>query len=161
MPIDPKQIIVLKKAGEEPSGENMWFSERRVPKDAKRLSTGEPIQADIHEMVREGIQDAPKTLKPGRTYKAAHIVGHHVWEDLGRGDKSRAGRCLADFVRSGEFQIEMVQRPAGASTKRYRVRWMPSPPSATAKKTLSAAAIKVRRLVQASTPAESAMTARS
>lgn len=150
MLIDPKQIRVPKAASANHPHETMWFSKRRVPEGAKRLSTGDPIQADIHKAVRQGIHEALKTLKPGRTYKAVYFVGHADWEDLSRGDKSRAGRCLADLVRSREFPVEMVQRPAGASTKRYRILWTPlAPPAVTPKKSVSAASIKVPGFVQA------------
>lgn len=150
MPIPPKQIAGRGEAHATLTTPTMWFSDMPIPKNAKWLSTGDPIALELYARVMAGLQIALKTLKPGRTYKAAYFVGHDVWEDLNRGDKSRAGRCLADLVRSDEFPIEMVQRPAGASTKRYRIRWTPpAPPAISTKKTVSAASIKVPGFAQA------------
>lgn len=99
---------------------NLWFSELPVPEQVKRLRTGEPIPQDLYDLVVKGVREAIHDLPPGWPLKAKWLVGRHVWDDLSRGDRIRAGRCLADIARREDSPIGLLRRPG--QSHRYFVR---------------------------------------
>jgi hypothetical protein len=102
------------------NSEHLWFSQLPVPERFKRLRTGEPIPRDLYEMVVQGLREALLELPLGWPLKAKWFVGPHVWDDLSRGDRIRAGRCLADIARHHASPIGLVRRPG--RSHRYFVR---------------------------------------
>jgi hypothetical protein len=100
--------------------EHLWFSELPVPKRFQRLRTGEPVPRDLYEMVLQGVREAIQELPHGWALKAKWFVGLHVWVNLSRGDRIRAGRCLADFARQHASPIGLLRRPG--RSHRYFVR---------------------------------------
>lgn len=101
-------------------GEHLWFSQLPVPEKFKRLRTGEPIPRDLYELVVAGVLKALQVLSPGLHLKAKWFVGLHLWEELARGDRIRAGRCLADIARRDDSPIGLFRRPG--RSHRYFVR---------------------------------------
>lgn len=98
--------------------ETLWFSTRPVPSQHIRLSTNEPIAGELAKAVKEGILRAVVTLKQYHPYKAKWIVGRDIWAGLSRGDRTRAGRCLADIARGPDSGLFLDARK-GRSHRYY------------------------------------------
>lgn len=108
------------------SSERLWWSDRPVPKSHKRLRTGEPVDTALFKAVVSGIKFAEKTLVPGYPYKAKYFVDD--WDELGNGDRRRAGRCLADIARRADSPIDLIVRGKNQSHRYYVIPPAPSAP---------------------------------